>query len=82
MVPLATPLPPAEFIHATCTTPRSSAAEPDRFIVDCVVKYVDPVVGAPIDNVGLVVSAVPPVLDTVTVTTSVAEFPAASLATM
>ena len=84
MVPLATPLPPAEFIHATCPTPRSSAAEPDRLIVDCVVKYVDPVVGVPIDTVGFVVSAVPPpvdvVLERVTSTLSINGFPAASYA--
>jgi len=63
VVPLATPLPPAEFIHATCTTPRLSAAVPDRLIVDCVVEYVDPVVGVLMDTVGRVVSiVVPPLL--------------------
>lgn len=81
VVPLATPLPPAEFIHATCATLRSSAAEPDRLIVDCVVEYVDPVVGLVIDTVGFVLSAVP-VLETLTVRMSKPSFPAASIAVM
>ena len=88
VVPLATPRAPfATFSHTTRV--MTDGAVPVMLMLDCVVEYDVAVVGVQIDTVGAVAQPVLPVLPvlvlglgTVTVTTSVPTFPAASTATM
>jgi hypothetical protein len=58
VVPVATPPPPRLFTHLTCQTATLSAAAPPIDIVEDVVEYVVPVVGAEIAMVGQTLSGV------------------------
>ena len=55
-VPVATPLPPAEFAHVTRLTPTLSEALPDMVINASAVLYMPAVVGDVIAIVGAIVS--------------------------
>ena len=57
-VPIAVPLPPAEFAHVTRLTPTSSEALPDMVINASAVSYVPAVVGDVIATVGAIVSLI------------------------
>jgi len=79
VVPVATPLPPALFVHATCVTPTLSELVPLTVTDAEWVEYVADDVGPVIVRVGNVVSA-GGVVDIVTASASFARLPAASRA--
>ena len=79
VVPVATPLPPALFVHATCVTPTLSELVPLTVTDVARVEYVADDVGPLIDTLGNVVSAGGAV-DIVTASRAFARLPAASRA--